>query len=155
MVEWLKDNALAIVTAVVAAYGAVLSTVAILQNRRKSQRRLVIGLSHGLLTFGPRLSDDHILISVANDGVLPVTVRSIGIRLPDGKTAIIPPDQGEFRAPYELAPGQGGNFWVSTNEFLASLKEKGYRGQVRIRGVVGDAVGTQFISKPMCLTILR
>ena len=144
MVQWLRDNALALVSTAVAA---LLSTIAILQSRKRTERRLVTKVSYGFLVFGPKLSEQHLIVSVANDSLHPVTVRSISLRLPGGCTVIIPPGQGEFNLPFELAPGRGGNFWVSIAALSGSLMEEGYRGRVKLRSVVGDAVGTEFVSR--------
>ena len=145
---WVEANALAIVAAIVALYGAVLSTITYRASRRDKQRVIGATLRYGFLTFGSKLSDPHLLLQASNPGHVPVTVRSAVVVFPDKWQAIVPPGHGEARLPLDLAPGAGCTFWLDVREIAAALRQRGYRGKVRIRCEFGDATGATHRSKP-------
>ncbi len=145
---WVESNAVAIVAAIVALYGAILSTITYRASRRDKRRVIGARLSYGFLTFGPKLSDPHLLLHASNPGQVPVTLRSAVVVLPDKWQAIVPPGQGESRLPLELAPGAGCTFWLDAREIAGALRQRGYAGKVRIHCEFGDATGENHRSKP-------
>jgi len=78
-IEW---NWPVIITALVAVYGAVLSTVNTIANLRAKQQRLSVVLSNGFLTYGPNVGPLMLFIEIANVGSKVVTINSINIKLP-------------------------------------------------------------------------
>jgi len=75
----------AIIIALVALYGAVLSTYTLLSNRSDRRRHVKVDLSMGFLTFPDRLSSHMLLVTASNPGNRPVTVCGVGINLPNKK----------------------------------------------------------------------
>jgi hypothetical protein len=148
--EWLRANALTILTATVAVYGAVLSTLNYRHARTEKARKLKVRLSGGFLTFGPgmgtSLSNYQCLIDVSNPGHTPVIVRSVC--LSDGKlTVIVPAENSEARRlPHELQPGQGCNFWIEAKDVAEGLAERGLSGTIKLWAVVRDGTGGEFQS---------
>ncbi|HWA97617.1 MAG TPA: hypothetical protein VG713_03970, partial [Pirellulales bacterium] len=77
-----------VITAVVAIYGAGVSTYMLVEKRRESKFDLVVSGSFGFLT-GPRgLSAQMIIITVANRGQRGVIVNAPALRLPNGRTLV-------------------------------------------------------------------
>ena len=151
--EWFQENLFTILTAIVAVYGAVLSTLVYRQSRSEKRRTLTVTLKWGLLTYGPGLghsvSDNpHLILTVSNPGHIPVTLRSLHIRLPNGSNAVVPPAQGEVSLPHELPAGHSSTFWVDGWEFAQAAKQHGHSGQINLRAVATDAVGIEHLSDP-------
>jgi len=66
----------------------IVATISWLSGRRARRREkfLKVNLAFGFLTFGPRLSDQMILLTVANPGDRAIQVT--GMRIPVGKKAL-------------------------------------------------------------------
>jgi hypothetical protein len=150
LIVWLKTNALTLVTATVALYGAVLSTLNHRHARSEKTRILNVKLSRGFLTYGPgigtRLSEYKCFIDISNPGYIASTLRAV--HLSAGKlNIIVPPYDGEPRhLPYEILPGQGCKFWVDTREIAQELAARGLSGPIKLRGVATDGTGNDFSS---------
>ena len=69
MVDWIAP-----ITALVALYGAVLSTYTLISSRRDKRRRVKVELSAGFLATGPDLSAAMLLIKVSNPGHITVII---------------------------------------------------------------------------------
>jgi hypothetical protein len=75
-----------IVTALVAVYGAGLSTYTFYLNKKQTQRHLTITFSQGFRTFGARTSNIMLFFTIANPGFKPVVVNDPHLKLPDGSS---------------------------------------------------------------------
>lgn len=71
-----------IITAIVAIYSAILSTVNMIANLKTQQQRLAVTLENGLITSGPLLSPLEFIVEIANIGSKAVTINSTDIELP-------------------------------------------------------------------------
>lgn len=136
-----------IVTAVVAVYGAALSTYTLIQNRKGKQRQIRVKLSNGMLTFGPELSPAMLLIEATNPGNRTVILNTSGIFLPDGKTIVFPNPQSNVHFPHPLPEGNSCLVWTPLKELAQQLRQEGYSGQVKLIGFYRDQIGTQYKSK--------
>lgn len=136
-----------IVTAAVALYGAVLSTLNYVLARKEKTRRLRVRLYFGFITSGPNLSEQMLFISASNPGMLSVTLSAVGVALPDGKNAFFPVHRGTSQLPYELAGGKEFQMWTELKDFADSMREKGYVGKIKIRGFYNDQSGGTHKSK--------
>jgi hypothetical protein len=137
-----------VVTAVVALYGAALSTLNYLASRREKSRRVKVELSLGFLAHGPTLSPTMLFIVASNIGTLPVTLSSSGIRLPNGRQAICPLPNTDVRFPHELQGGKDCRIWIDAREFADTLRREGLSGKVRLTGFYLDQTGVRHKSKP-------
>jgi len=79
-----------ILTAIVAIYGAILSTIIFTSRRREKQRRLKVNFSNGFLTYAHDLSEAMLFITISNPGNRDVTINVPSISLPDGKPLVFP-----------------------------------------------------------------
>lgn len=104
-IEW---NWSVIITAIVAVYGAILSTFNTIANRRDKQQRLSVVLSNGFLTYGPDIGPLMFFIEIANIGSKVVTINSINIKLPKGESVPIINifNPGGASLPYTLEEGK-------------------------------------------------
>ena len=135
------------ITAVVAVYGAGLSTYVFLVERRDKKRRLKVGVSYGFLTFGPSLSDQMIFLEAVNTGSRPVFLDAPYLLLPDNKTIVFPTSSGDVNFPHELHAGRSCKIWVPLNELSAALIREGYGSDVQLAACYRDQMGTRFRSK--------
>lgn len=133
-----------IVTALVALYGAVLSTLNFIAARREKRRSVTVELSLGLLTWDP---GSKLLLTASNPGSLSVTLSSCGIRLPNGKQAVFPIPNSNVRFPHELHGGKDCLVWTDAKEFAQVLREQGFSGRVKVRGFYRDQTGGLHTSK--------
>ncbi len=138
-----------VITAVVALYGAVLSTLNYVASRREKKRLVKVGLSFGYLTHGPQLSPAMLLITAANIGTLPVTLSSGGVRLPNGKQAFSPQPNSDVAFPHELQGGRECRIWTDAKEFADALRREGLFGKVKLKGFYLDQTGVHHTSKPL------
>lgn len=145
--DWIREHAFQIITAIVAFYGAVLSTITVVMTRRDKKRRLHTSIRYGLLTYGPTLSPPHLLLVAANPGHVSVTIRSAAVWLSNGKTAPILPGQSEISMPHEFLPGQSATCWVEVHPLAQALHDKGVSGGVKLRAQFSDATGKEYLSK--------
>jgi putative transposase len=138
-----------VITAVVAVYGAILSTYNALL-RRKERRRLVrVELSMGLLATGPHLSRPMLILRASNPGNRTVTLTGPGVRLPNGAQAFFPVPESNVEFPYDLPEGKSCSVWTEASHFARDLRNHGLSGTVKLVGFYRDATGTAWKSKPM------
>ena len=134
-----------IVTAVVAVYGALLSTYNMITARRDRGRGVRVSLKWGLTAPGPEPVTVFILEATHPHG-RPTTLTSCGIFLPDGRTLIIPRPFGSVQLPHELREGQGCSIFFPVRDVVRALQEHGYSGPITIRAFFRDALGSEYKS---------
>ena len=136
------------ITALVAWYGAVLSTYTLISNRLDKRRRIKVKLSKGIMPNDADLPITMLFIRVSNPGHIPVTAQCPGIQLPNKKgtwNAIYQPSDVSF--PHELNPGQACTVWTPLAVFANQLKGEGFSGEVKLVGFCKDAMGTVYKGK--------
>ena len=144
-----------IVIALVALYGAIISTCNLLASRAEKLRKVRVALSMGFTAHGDRTSPAQLILQAQNVGKRTLTLTAVGLVLP-GKVRVwfVHPEcwlSGSL--PHEL---QEGKSFVSTrelSELVAELAERGYTGRVRVQGFYTDALGTDYRSKPLTLGV--
>ena len=134
------------ITALVALYGALLSTHNLVSTRRDKRRRVKVELSTGF--FGAPPYTAMLFIQVSNPGHIAVMIQPPGIRLPKGSgNAVFPNPASNVAFPHELCPGRECRVWTPRTELADLLKRKGFSGKVKLMGYCVDAVGTTHKSK--------
>lgn len=93
---------------------------------------------------------DAFSVSAANKGILPVTVDSPFILLPDRRTMVFLGGffHSDSKFPCRLEPGEGCSVLIAVAELTSDLKRAGYSGHVKIRGAYRDKIGTMYLSEP-------
>jgi len=133
-----------IVLAAVAVYGAVLSTINLLQRHRETQRRLQVNMKLVVEEL-PRVPDVQggrslapvqvFIIQAVNSGLLRVPLKDAGVMFPDGTfltKAFSPRRDKQF--PLELAPGDDLKVHVDAYDVLKDMKGNGISGDAAVRG---------------------
>ncbi len=143
-----------IVTAVVAIYGAILSTYTLIQNRQEKQRRVSVKLSNGFLHYGnDGLSPAMLLLEATNPGDRTVILNTAGLSLPDGKTVAFLNPQSNVSFPHSLAEGNSCIVWTPLKELARQLRQEGYSGKVKLVGFFRDQLGRLYKSKAFIFDI--
>ncbi len=136
-----------IIVAILAIYGAFLSTVIFFKEQQKSKRKIRVKLSTGYSTSVKGLSDWMLLIEIINPGFKVVTINSPELRFDDGKKLIIPYPKSNVAFPYSLEEGKSVYVWIEIARLKKELVEAGYNNSIKIKGVIFDQTGNLFTSK--------
>jgi len=145
-IEW---NWSVIITAMVAVYGAILSTVNIIANIRDKQPRLSVVWSNGLITYGSDVSPLMLFIEIANVSSKVVTINSINIKLPKGESVpivnIINPRGVSL--PYTLEESKSCSTGIEIKELAKAIIQSGYSKKIKLHAIVSSGAGKTYKSK--------
>lgn len=143
-----------IVMAVIAGYGAVLSTYNAISSRKQNKHQITVSVSHGLLAFGPQLSDQMIMVNASNRGHRGVTLGSAGLWLPD-KRQLVFMSGGTVQLPHHLTEGTSCQQWTPLADIERELRRIGFSGKVSVRGFYLDALNKYHLSEPTDIDLTR
>jgi hypothetical protein len=134
----------------VSIYSVSLSRRAFLADRKDKTPSLETTTSVGFPVLIGKPATPHVLMTVANAGLLDVHVNAVGLVLPDhgGQRIVFLDLQGSARLPVDLKQGQNAVFWVETKSLAKTLRDGGMAGIVEIETYATDAVGREYRSKP-------
>ena len=135
-----------LLTAVVAFYGAILSTIIFTKELQKSKRHIKVNMKFGLLTYTNGISPQMLLVEIINPGLKPVTIYGPQLRLPDRRNLIMPISNSNVKFPCELGEGKSAHTWIEVNELKGTLIDSGYTESTKFKAVVTDQTGTEFYS---------
>ena len=131
-----------LITALVALYGAALSTYTLISSRLDKRRRIKVELSKGFLPTDVDPPKTMLFIQVSNPGHITVTIQPPGIQLPGGGTRVFRNPNSDVGFPHDLDPGKACTVWTPLAVLAKQFKEKGFSGKVELVGFCRDAVGT-------------
>lgn len=131
-------------TAVVALYGAALSTRTFIANRREKRRVLAVGANRGLAPDGHGDVEELIAVDVSNPGFQNVTVVSVFIELPNQRQFVVPNPRSDKPIPHELTPGTKLSVVLNARDLAASLHKDGLSGSVNLTPACRDALGMTY-----------
>lgn len=137
----------AVVIAVVAVYGAFVSTYNLVVAGRQRTRQITVTLARGLLTLGADPTTMFFL-TAANPGDRTVTLTGCHLLLPNRKKLVMPRAQGTVTFPHELQEGKNCTFWFRVREVVGALAAEGFRGEVALIAVFTDALDRTYSSDP-------
>ena len=146
LITW--DQGIQILTALVALWGAGLSTYTFVTNRRDKRRVLKVRLRYALVPNIKSEPESRITITVSNPGYHSLTVTSVSFRLPSRKQLVYPYAQSDKSLPHELTPGTQLTVFISARQMVKDLKKGSFSGVVRLVGVCSDALGGEHKSSP-------
>ncbi len=132
-----------IIIAIVAIYGAVLSTYLAYQQRAKDKMKLNVRVSWGALTGVPTY-ETKLFVGVSNPSSRPITVSNVGIKLPDDEQILF--FEGNIQLPYSLEPENNFISWAPLKEIGIICAQKGFSGKISIEGFCNDQVGRRHCS---------
>lgn len=130
------------ITAGLAAYGAVLSTLLGVVALREKRRIVKVSVSWAAPPTPP--FRPWIAIKLANPGHKAVTINSVGFFLPDRETRLVAADPIAMKLPYLLQEGASCTALFDPAEVLHALRQRNYRGKVFIYAFCKDAVGNMW-----------
>ncbi|MCL6605665.1 MAG: hypothetical protein K6T94_22610 [Paenibacillus sp.] len=128
-----------IVTAVVAIYAAIVSTITLITNRREKIRRLKIIASNGVIgnsIIGA--SELMLLITVSNPGHKNVVINAPYLRLPNKNKLIFPNPGTDVRYPHKLEESSACTLWSDMEQLKDVLRSQGLDGIIKLRAEVTD-----------------
>jgi hypothetical protein len=121
----------ALIGAIAAVVSAIFAGVAIRTQRRQSMPHVRVTHGTGFPVHGgvgrnlagSTLGVPWFIITVHNDGLIPVTVRSVGLEMNDGGSApfIRPPWPGADELPKIIAPGDEATFYLDELPRIAQV----------------------------------
>ena len=147
------ETAVLILTAVVAVYGAGLSTWVFLDQRRRARPQIEIVISQGFLPRGREIGASMLIMTVTNPGHRTATVQSPGLLLPSGQQVVFFHPNSEVTFPHELLEGKACHSWTPLVELASQIREHGLSGTVQLVAVVSDAVGNEYRSEESPLDV--
>ena len=136
-----------IITAIVALYGALLSSAIFINNLSAKRKRIRIKLSGGFLTGMPQLSEYMLILNISNPGSKSVTVNTPYIKLPDGKQIILFDIQSNYNFPHTLEEGKSVHAWIEFESLKQELIRNNYSGKVNLLCYLQDQTDKTFRSK--------
>jgi hypothetical protein len=138
-----------VVTAIVAIYAAVVSTITLLTNRKDKARLIKVTLSNGFLAYtNNTLSEDAMLfVTVTNKGLRATTLNIPYLLLPKGKKFFFPVPQSSVTYPHKLEDGTNFMMWIGMHKLADTLRKNGFSGKVKIHAEVADAADNKYRSK--------
>ncbi len=137
-----------IITLVIAAYGAVLSSFNLWQASTKNRRRILLKRSIGFYTYaGGGMGSAMATFEVINQGYRPVVVDAPTIKLPSGKQMILLTADGLKDFPKRLEDGETVSLRIPFADITAALKKDGYSGTVTLWPICKDSTGNLFKGK--------
>lgn len=81
-------------------------------------------------TYADQLGEPHVNVTARNSGRSPVTVNGLGLRLPDGRTMVVPsPASWSSPVPHRLEPGADGSWYMPTAEVARFCADNGIKQQ--------------------------
>ncbi len=135
------------ITALVALYGAILSTFNHLSQRKERQRRVTVRLSNAFLSNPAGVSPTMLSIEASNPGHLSINLNSPGILFPDKRSLVFPHPQGTVNFPHDLAPGNNCTVWIEMKKVAHNLHDSGFKGKINLIGFYRDGIGKQYKSR--------
>ncbi|MFE4571349.1 hypothetical protein [Paenibacillus chitinolyticus] len=135
-----------ILTAIIALYGAVLSTITFYSNKKEKTRQLEVKIYNGFLTYGPELSEAMLFIEIVNKGYKKAVVNVPSLVLPDRKTIIFPNPQANVQFPYSIEEGTNCQVWCEIPELVRTLNQYGYSGKIKLKASVSEQGGKKISS---------
>ena len=150
ILNWIRKNWLAILTAIGILYGMGMSTFNFIENRKTKKRRLDIKINRGYLPDGPQHIRAHplLFINVSNPGYKPVTIEAPYFELPDGTRYDYPEIMADVQFPHELQECNSCRRWIKEADLIQFYTTGcGKTGELQLRGVVKDKTGKLWKTK--------
>ena len=110
-------------------------------------------MAFGMLARGSELSEQMLLIEVANPGEVDVQVQSSLIRLPDGHTIVLLEPTGDVSLPHVLTTGRSCRVWTPLDDVKQTIRQHGLHGEVKLTPMCRDGVGEVYKGRPKTIEI--
>jgi hypothetical protein len=164
---WLNVTVVDGVVALVAIYGAVLSTGNALREHRRDRTSLSIKAAYSYLQYGPQLSAPYLTIHVANNSAFDVMATSGGVELPPKRFSRNAsskqlyfqndPELGVagMSLPTTIKARHGAAFGQALGDIAASLQDAGYPvpGRILVRPFVTLSTGERIYGRKKSISV--
>ena len=138
----------AILTLILAAYGAGLASIQAILLVAERRRRLKVTLAWGFGVNGGRPTTSALFVlSATNAGDRDITLSNAGLILPDKRNLVMLETPG-LQLPHRLQEGSNCGTLLDPRGVAVNLKREGLHGKVRIVGFFTDTVGKRYNSHP-------
>jgi hypothetical protein len=137
-----------IITLIIAAWGACLSTFVYLQSVWKERRHVVVIRSPAFFAYPDgNVGTQQTQIEVVNHGHRPVVVSAPTIRLPNKKHMNLVGAKGAMDFPKRLEDGESASLYIGDADITRALKRAGYSGVVALWPTCTDKTGNRYWGK--------
>jgi hypothetical protein len=136
-----------VLTAIVAIYAAVLSTIIFFKEQNRQKRQVQIVLTSGYLGGDSSFRELMLFFKISNPGFKDVTLYQPSLLLPDGGEINLFNTGGEVNFPHTLIEGKVFHTWCPYDQLKQELVTQGYSKMVKIKAKIQDQTGKQFKSK--------
>jgi hypothetical protein len=154
MPEWLtfatvKD----VLLALLAFYGAALSTFNRRQAVRKDRRSVAVKVSTAIPAYGHNVGPCFAKLEAVNTGHRSVTITTLAFELPTG-SRLFPtswssnPGVVDTPLPVALSDGQSAHIFIAYAGIAAALIQSGRNGKTRVTPIAEDSVGNIYKGNP-------
>lgn len=144
-----------IITAAVALYGAILSTVTIVLHKREKRQKIKVKLWLGFVGNKIAGIKNVVLMEAANAGSVQVYLANYSYYLPDSKKKLVGKFESDKPIPCTLAPGEGVQVWFDSKKFVDLIKAEGFEKEVTVAAEFSNKAGRVFRSKPEKLELSK
>lgn len=148
MPEWLTFSvAKDVLLGLVAAYGAILSTLNWRQAARKDRRTITVELGSAIPTYNDgRTGRSFARIQATNTGQRSVTITTLALELPGGARMVSMSPNGfpgmpDTSLPTTLSDGQSAFLYFSYEDIGGSLIRSGRTNTIKVTPVCEDSAG--------------
>lgn len=142
------------IIALVAIYGATLSTINLVREIRKERVRLKV--SGSIATVGYGKGYPAFVVNVVNESNFPVSISCAGILLPNKHQLIFPPAPDNLppnKLPLEISSKNGDTIWVGVYDLQKSFCANNRVNTLKVIPFVKAANGNRFQGKPVSLDL--
>ena len=147
--HYLLQHWATVLTALVAIYGAVLSTWNLVSNLREKRRHVSVSVLV-IDKMLPPATGPVVMLTAANPGFQPVELAGARIEVTRGRDLLLKspvPEEGSF--PHTLEGGKSFYVFADEKHIVETLLLDGVRGTVQLVGVFIDALKSTYKSKPV------
>jgi len=139
--------------ALIALYGAVLSTYQLLDSRAEKARHLDVSLYFDAPIAKGLQFQRGLCLKATNPGYQEVTVVAAGLLLPDGSRILVQNrPSSDWQVPLRIPPGENRSvLWVGQDlsTLCDRLVSRGFNGKVRLIGFFADGEDRSHKSTPL------
>jgi hypothetical protein len=138
-----------ILTALIALYGAGLSTLIALREWKARRPDVHVGLSMGTFDACPgNPTDTMVFLVAANAGTKAATLAWMGFVLPNRSRLTLTDPDSNATFPHKLMPEESCQVWIEATRLAEHLKSDGFSDSVKLIGFYKNVVGRVYKSKP-------
>ena len=139
-----------VITALIAIYGAILSTINLINNVKNNKSFIEVTTTWGMITGDEKTK---LFITASNPSSRTVTLSSMGFILPNKKYLIFTYPESNVSFPYEVQTGKNCMVWCDIYDIAVQLKKQNYEGDINLIGFYKDQLGKEYKSKKMNVNI--